>query len=304
LTGKSPGGTVKLTILPLAFVLLAVAQSGQDAPATEPNTVYSQVPFDLSATQLPPHFTGHDIVALYNAFQKVSSLKRDDYETTGQFEQRAGALRLKPLVGDIGPKSTLAIVIPVSATVPPPYDEGAFSSYDADKRLLTFGLQCSTYHLSSLAAPSPKLRKSAGYSIAVKDDSTITDGIKGTNVFGATVETSHIHVEKYEILWDNGEEFRARQSRGVALQPYRIRPAVIQAEPEVARRIRDSLRALIVCSAKDELPTFLETTGYSATFDHPTSSLSYKHFLNVTLLAVWFFDANSGNVYGRVQPKK
>ena len=69
---------MKLTILPLAFVLLAVAQSGQGAPGTEPNTVYSQVPFDLSATQLPPHFTGHDIVALYNAFQTVSSLKRDD----------------------------------------------------------------------------------------------------------------------------------------------------------------------------------------------------------------------------------
>lgn len=126
----------------------------------------------------------------------------------------------------------------------------------------------------------------------------------GTTAFGASVETSHIHEEKYAILWDNGEEFRVRQSRGVALQPYRIRPAAIQVEPEMTRRIRDSLRALIICSVKDELPTFSEEAGYSATFDHPTSSLTYGHFLNAKLLAVWFFDASSGNVYGKVQPKK
>lgn len=111
---------MKLNILSFTFLFVACIHGGQNALVAEPGTVYSQAPFNLSTAQLPPHFAGHDVVALYNAFQKVTSSKRDEYETSAQFEQRRAALSLEPLIGDIGTTSILAFVVPVSNNVPPP----------------------------------------------------------------------------------------------------------------------------------------------------------------------------------------
>ncbi len=287
---------LKLASLFLAFILAASAQSGQKAPTEGPQVAYSQVPFAISATQLPPHFAGHDIVMLYNAFDKLSQIKRDEYETTETFNQRTAALRLKPVVGSITTQAVLAFAVPVSTTAPPWYADGFSSRYDADKRLVDFEVQCSKYRPSYGAIPSPKLRRSIGYSVAINTDTTSHDGI-GSTAFGATVATTHIHEEQYEVVWDNAREYKNKAAVGETV--YKMNSSV-QADPEAARRIRETLSALVVCSLKDDVPTFYDTEGYSATLDHPTSRLTWRHFLNTTLLAVWFFDSASGKVYARI----
>ena len=41
-----------------------------------------------------------------------------------------------------------------------------------------------------------------------------------------------------------------------------------------------------------------------ATFDNPHEYWEQMRFLNTKLLAIWFFDSSSGNLYAKVDPIK
>jgi hypothetical protein len=93
------------------FASTAWAQTRQSA-TTDPKPIYSQVPFDLGAAQLRPHFAGNDIVALYDALNRLHTVQKDEFETTDQFNNRVAALKRSPVVGSIATRAVLAFLIP------------------------------------------------------------------------------------------------------------------------------------------------------------------------------------------------
>src|SRR6266478_3668128 len=126
---------LRTTILLITLPLAASAQSTQQqshgsASPSKVTPIYSRVPFDINATQLPAHFKGHDIALLYRAFQRIESVDKSEYETTERFNERVATLTLKPVIGTISAKSTLAFVA-----------LDLVADYDADHELLTAGVR-------------------------------------------------------------------------------------------------------------------------------------------------------------------
>lgn len=102
----------------------ATTLAGPAAPAQQ--AAGDTTPFDLTATKLPPGYTGTDLYGLARAFDaRKQKLVKDEFETTAQHQERVRVEESKPLYGSLTRDSLMAVVVPVSA------------SYDADSETMT-----------------------------------------------------------------------------------------------------------------------------------------------------------------------
>jgi len=303
-TSRKGTGMLKFTSFILMFSLAGSAQSSQNTPTKEPEVMYSQVPFHIGATQLSPSFAGHDIVRLWNALHDFSKIRKDEYETTGAFNQRLAALQLKPLIGTITETSVLAFLVPKTdkAASYPSMSPGYYSEYDADKGFLRVDVRLSYYSPKAITQGAPHLQDYFGAAVTVSSHSKISSYV-GSNAYGATTKVIHEDEQRYEALWDNAKEYFKKDAVYSWTGTYDI-GYDIQAEPETARRIRETLSALVVLQVKDDTPTFEESQDTSATFSSPYSSHTARHFLNTKLLAVWLFDSSSGKIFAKIEPTR
>ena len=305
----------KLTCLILLFKLAASAQSSEDDiiarmnHAFDKRIAYSEAPFDVSATQLPPHFVGHDIEGLEAQFywlneafdyggcitcaaldkasntETLKKYSKTEYETTAQFRQRIDILKLQPVTGSITPQSVLAFVT-----------EDVNAQYDADTGVLSMKVPYVPYHTSFLGnGEEPK-----GRHVDIKGDriliKTIESGSSGieSNAFGATVSVSHSTKEFYGVVWDNSDE-KALKKAGIQ---YRL-----NVDAQTAQRLKPSVSALVICSLKPANFTINERGGgFAPTFHSPYGYTEKFSLLYTDLRAVWFFDSVSGNVYAKIEP--
>jgi len=246
--------------------------------------MYSQVPFDISATELPANFRGHDVQTLYDELSKRRRYSKSEYETTEQFKQRAAAVGSAPLVGSITSKALLAFVVPEPDVL-----------YDADKGVINMNVEYSAFKPESDAK---------GYSAVIKTKS-FNRSYVGSNAYGATASVSQTFGFSYELFWDNTDE-KVMKKSGIG--------TAVQMDVETARRIKPSLAALMICTLKPiqsacrylkdcERLTFSSgTVSERPTFNRPYDQVRVRGLLNATLLAVWYFDSTSGKVYAKIQP--
>lgn len=117
-------GAVKKAV---SLALRPARATSLDGPATPAQQATGDTtPFDLTATKLPPGYTGTDLGGLARAFDaRKQKLVKDEFETTAQHQERVRIEEAKPLYGSLTRESLLAVVIPVSA------------SYDADSETMT-----------------------------------------------------------------------------------------------------------------------------------------------------------------------
>ena len=73
----------------LSLTICFVAQiEAQGTNKTTDSQGYSLVPFDFNSTTIDPNFKGHNIVDLFKAVDKLTNLKKEEFETTPEFKQR------------------------------------------------------------------------------------------------------------------------------------------------------------------------------------------------------------------------
>jgi hypothetical protein len=114
-------------------------------------------------------------------------------------------------------------------------------------------------------------------------------------------ENAREYAVSYRLFRENEKEYTAKKRPDIF--PYEIGYS-IHADPDKARRMKNGVSVLAVCLLKDGLPTFEATQHQEATADLPISTDWKMRFLNTALLAVWFFDAASGEIYAKIEPKK
>lgn len=133
------------------------AKTTKKQPKKE-ESVYTDAPININTTKLPKYYYGHSISTLYhalNALDKIDDLKKDEYETTEQFNARKEKLKNKPLFGSTGingfftlafqperrDKSTL---LDNGIRIISSYMSGMEQKYDADKKTMTLEIPCPT----------------------------------------------------------------------------------------------------------------------------------------------------------------
>jgi hypothetical protein len=124
-----------------------------------------------------------------------------------------------------------------------------------------------------------------------------------TNVYGARVNAHKAHVDSYQISVDNPSAWPVGVIGVNADATKDLIVASVQTSSDETRRIKTTLSALAICAMKRGRPlTSEDSILREATFDNPEEYSEDIHFLNTSLVAVWFFD-QSGKVYARVRPK-
>lgn len=123
------------------------SQQKQTQMKKEPVKKYDLNPFDLSRTTLPQNYMGHDLKNIYEALEKRKEhAKKDDYETTEQYNQRIQDLDRKPLIGKLTVDDLFSFVVTTGTTQKIhgtlAYHKILISNeYDADSQTLTLMLR-------------------------------------------------------------------------------------------------------------------------------------------------------------------
>lgn len=271
---------VSILLFVFVFMSTSLPMFAQPRKGRAPARSYLEVPFDLASDRLPPHFLGHDIIGLYNAAKRLQGVEKAEYETTDQFKKRIEAAESKFFMGSAF-ENILAFVAP------------AVSKYDADLGVLRMGVKCSD--------PSG-VQKAIGSSIVIWRVEEARNFV-ATNVYGARVNAHKAHVDSYQVAVDNPGAWPVEVIGANADATKDLIVASVHTSPDDARRIKTTLSALAICAMKRGKPlTSEDSILREATFDNPEEYSEDMHFLNTSLVAVWFFD-QSGKVYARVKPR-
>ncbi len=241
---------LRTTILLITLPLAASAQSTQQqshgsASPSKVTPIYSRVPFDINATQLPAHFKGHDIALLYRAFQRIESVDKSEYETTERFNERVATLTLKPVIGTISAKSTLAFVA-----------LDLVADYDADHELLTAGVRGSFSTIQPfvrVAGLGRRIRSLGRPSIVIKQSVSKSRYI-GSNAFGASAIINKAKVSQFHIAISNQNDFSTASTTEGSNTTIGTTIAI---DSDRARRMKTTLAALVVCSMNEKLLIWL-----------------------------------------------
>lgn len=114
--------TLLLTVLTLAFSII-----GQQT-STGTTSCDSEKEIDINAEKLSANYHGNNLVKIFREIRKKTSLVRDEFETTKQFNERVQKENQKPILGNLNFENLFAFEY-----------EGLFK-YDADNERMSIEL--------------------------------------------------------------------------------------------------------------------------------------------------------------------
>lgn len=256
---------VTLCILIASNTALAAAKK---KPSKKTNEMMA---FNLNVLQLPKHFKGNDIEAIYKKIDKlVKAQAKGEYETTEEFKNRVNKLLSAPIIGNIYINSQLAFVDDFTGI----YD-GKYV-YNADTNKLIVNIMNSDrlcWH------------EGDSFSIDIKDISE-TETYTATNGFGAIV--------KVTMIKGNGYDISGSGCRTINNPKYEF-----TFKPQIAKKIKDVLAILYVVNLVE--PYILEP---SLNYSEPTYPSNHgwsvmNYHLNVKIDEVWLFNSETGEILAK-----
>lgn len=287
----------------------AATPADQAAPATPtppakpkpPTPDFLSVPFNMETAKIPADFLGHDIEKLYNTFKNKQSGKKDEFETTEQYQKRLEAEKDKPLFGTVAKDSILAFVVKAN------------SEYNADEQIMTVSLPTTSVY-NSIKKDDNKL------GINIKYGANTTTTSSGQNAYGAKVDIEKTHVQTYELAIHNKsylptektlDERLKKSLEGSSLRNNndfieRMKKTTyvhkMKLGTDQAREVKPNLGAIVLA-----IPTSPYTSDGAilreATFKDPKEFFSQMYYLNVDIVQIWFYNKATGEILGKLTGK-
>lgn len=267
---------------------------------TEVVDTSSLMPFDISAEKLPPNYKGTDIARLYTIVAKKAPLKKEEFETTAEYEKK---------IIEAVPSDIYAFKIDAGSGL-----HGlTVSTYDADTQQFQISLE--TEWLSQFTFEDYRA------SFIVKTLNKGSHSYIGSNAFGATREVTSFNAIQYGLALVNQQDFGSsrhddnKYNIKTPLTSIRKVSIAIQIPPDKARTLKDNIGVLLICKpalyksdAKVSLRNgndliFENYDSSQATIDSPTSHLYERKYINVEILGIWIYDIRTGEVISRTQLK-
>jgi hypothetical protein len=174
------GTTTTFGLLVAGFIIYFASRG--TLASTSPD--YSTSPFDQSVQKLPSCFSGHDFQRLCDA---LIVTRKDEFETTQQYEDRLRALTKKPLFGNLTLRSVFVF------STEPSLDQ---VRYDADRKKLdvTFPTEYGIVTIRSRDDYCELQLKNADHLHNSRYDKSLTLGLLNTDVDTAKDATLNLRI--------------------------------------------------------------------------------------------------------------
>ncbi len=239
---------------------------------------FELIPFDLEKEELPQHFLGHSLIAVYAtlATRKRQEAK-GEFEPTIDYHARMEKLRKRPLVGSVKEDDLLAFSFA-------PDDYQLKLRYDADLSVMDVMLEWM----------SVGYRFGAHIALDYSTTRQMTRSFIGRNAFNRAVRVHVIEIESYRLGTDPKHLYKFAGGAKVATS--------IPMSPTAGRRAKSTMRALVVCRLAS-YPAMHDSSVTTAKIDDPYERHQKTYIVNVIPEEVWFYDIETGEVYLREKAK-
>jgi hypothetical protein len=229
---------------------------------------------DLTATTLPPGFVPDDAQALFN---QLSPAKKDEFETTAQYEARVGKPQLKPVY---------AFSVDLVDGSAHHARAGGTAKYDADAQEFTASLYPDLTLFQEFRSDM------SARSLTLKSLTTSKRDYEGHNAYGASVT---VHEENEDIY-------------GIVI-PIAARASDLKLDlslsfkvpPDEAKEAKPNLALLVIASPPQDGGPLVSTGKWvvTATINNPYSSQDNYYYLRLQPKSVWAYNRKTGKVYAK-----
>ena len=251
-------------VIPIGILLCAVGLTAQQA--TTPPAL------DLAATTLPAGFVPDDAQTVFNQF---SPAKKDEFETTAQYEARVGKPQAKPLYAfslDLGDGSQAHS------------RAGGMAKYDADKQqyTATFTTDISVYQglRSDMSA----------WAITLKALTKSERDYEAHNAYGASTTVHERNEEIYSLVLPK----KQNMMHSIMRLPFDV-------STDEARDAKPYLALLVIAVPPSDGSPLVSTgmSAVSATISAPYSGLDNYYYLRLQPKSLWAYNKKTGKVYAK-----
>ena len=263
-----------------------------------PNTIYLSSSFNRSLTKIPISFNGHNPIELYNNLHKrTTSLTKDEFESTAQFEQKLQIEKSKPIIGKLNEDSLFAL-IPNEIRL-----HYSGFKYNADSMNLELAFELEAF--KNYKNQSNKFDFSRK-GIELQKKITEKRNYDGMNIFGVSTQVYSEKSNVYSLLFDNWTDF---VNGGVTNDLIKFN---FKVDPIVAKKVKENntigvnsiLSAIIIGNVSK--PYVCEGYYYSGT---PTLSEAYEYeekinYINFSLSEIWIYNKITGEILTKINPQK
>jgi hypothetical protein len=227
---------------------------------------YSNEPFSLAASQLPPRYKGVNLISLFGALLDLQiDNRKDEFETSKQFKERVQNLNAKTILGSLRMDSVYAFSIDPPSYVGMPHGLRQME-YDADHgslRIFFSSDYCCSLGGSHFGTNEAfRWKELAGLS---NDNKSSWNGLVIRNLHDFPIQTVY----------------------GTS-----VIPISISASPEEAKKLKQRIKVLLI--GKLEKPFISFQSG------DPTS----YSFVHVRLAEIRVYDPGSGRVYSKLSARR
>ena len=240
------------------------------------------IPFNINVEKLSPNFAGADIVKLFSMLSKKAPFKKEEFETTADYEKKI----IAAVTDDV-----YAFKLP---------DDNFFyglniSPYNADTQKLPIKIK--TQYMDDWENVATIILKT----IDEKHQSYI-----GADATGVKSKVNKYTGKKYGIAIENKKEFGS--GNGGSLEARRTIDTEIEISPNKAKDLKGNIGAIILCKLKlhtqigrgrglqDNNLIIQSLLNIEPTIEIPISSHYDTNFVNVEALSIWIYDIRNGEI--------
>jgi hypothetical protein len=296
---KGQGGVMKRILLILVMVIVATnvwaADKKKSKAAQSSKTVYSSLPFDDSAENLPVGFVGNSIHEIIAALEKnQSKYIKDEFETNDQFAARQEKLAKESLSGRLLYGSLLAFC---------PQKADVTKTYDAETGEMTLNLKSSlVYAKRAKLKEFPPAEPGAKHMDYLTERTLDPIGFEmasmktkeahfiGQNAYGAKAPITSVSFKVFAIT--------AKSDKNILKDPSYPIPLIFKLSADEAKEAKASAGVILVGTL--ESPYISKGhINLPATISSPYELKKDYTYVTTALKSVWIYNTRTGKVYAK-----
>lgn len=273
---------MKLISMMLVSVLLSFS-----AAYAEDKPDLSSMPFDLSVKVLPKDFRGNNQKELFEKLVSITEKnKKDEFETTQQWEQRKQKSLSQNIYGSIKIDSPIAFVKDNSNAT---YDFNFV--YNADRK--SADIEFSVYHRRDELGDNKVER----YTLDLDKISSSASPYIGENAYGAKTNATMIISNRIRLIFTDYDDYLPILMTEKYHPVQRI--VLNNVDIEKAKSLKTNASLLFIVKLVSPYAAITEN-HIQATRDFPTGgSLTSSNFI-ASIMDIWVYDSSTGEVFQKI----